>query len=66
RINRLESLVFEVALTFDRRGALIWVFCHVERSRDISHYFPRNSKRFLDSARNDRRIELDLSKTVHL
>ena len=34
------------------------VFCHVERSRDISYYSIRvginNNERFLDSARNDR------------
>src|SRR2546428_220787 len=31
--------------------------CHVERSRDISHQYFLNSKRFLDCARNDKDLK---------
>ena len=35
----LKPLVFEVAFVFERGGVLlVSVFCHVERSRDISYY----------------------------
>src|ERR671918_3250185 len=39
------------AITGDNRGR---IFCHVERSRDISHCSSFNSKRFLHFGRNDK------------
>src|ERR1043166_833093 len=46
-------------ITLERRAGFI--FCHVERSRDISRYFraqqrPDNIERFLDFSRNDKRL----------
>ncbi len=35
-------------------------FCHIERSRDISHYCLDDRKRFLDCARNDRLLDRHL------
>ena len=50
--ERIHSgdLIVDLAIAKHDRAA---VKCHVERSRDISKYF-RDSKRFLDSARNDK------------
>src|SRR5438477_12383252 len=60
RVGITSTAPWEIAAVLTvptkKRGTKNFLLCHVERSRDISTNVPGNSERFLDFARNDKKV----------